>query len=385
MHSTLSLTSFLVFTFCFLRNLVVANGESLLFTINLSPGFSLSLKAGDDPCLKLSRSCPSMENTALSKCVEGHQLKVLQEILRFSTYMPHLDISEGLFMKCEESAPQLSAYHEFSSFHAEMASFLYSIPAGDRELMKEFSLKKTEQKLDVMEDINLFGKALLYHPNSSFVISQLGLSLIKYGRQDLATSLFHNAVQRGIWANVMQRPEWLFDPNLPSKPWHNTSDFPFVGPLEENFRAIRDEVLANFRKKEIEFSEEITNIPTIDNNNWKMLYLKHSDSANYSSYARYFYPNSTAVLRNCGIDFIEVKFSKILPGTHIRPHTGPSNDRLRGHLTLVHSGGASIRVGEEWKTWEEGKVLIFDSSWEHEVYHRGPDPRIVLIFDFWNK
>jgi len=377
-------TSFLVYFF-FFRSLVVGNEETILFTINMSPGFSMTLNVGDDPCSELARSCALMKRMPLSKCVEEHQLKVLQEILRFSAYMPRLDIKESLFLKCEERLPELSASHKFSPFHDEMASILFSIAAKDQEFMKQFSLKKTEQKLDVMEDINLFGKALLFHPNSSFVISQLGLSLMKYGRQDLATSLFQNAVHRGIWTNVMQRPEWTFDPYLPSKPWHDTGKFPFVAPLEENFRTVRDEVLANIIKNEIQFSEEITNIPTIDNDNWKMLYLKHSDSANYSSYARYFYPNSTAVLRNCGVDFIEVKFSKILPGTHIRPHTGPSNDRLRGHLTLVHSGGASIRVGEEWRTWEEGKVLIFDSSWEHEVYHRGPDPRIVLIFDFWNK
>ena len=29
---------------------------------------------------------------------------------------------------------------------------------------------------------------------------------------------------------------------------------------------------------------------------------------------------------------------------HIPPHTGPSNDQLRVHLSLVHTGGARIRV-----------------------------------------
>ena len=83
-------------------------------------------------------------------------------------------------------------------------------------------------------------------------------------------------------------------------------------------------------------------------------------------------------------EFITIKFSAIQPGSHIAAHTGPSNDRLRVHLPLVHTGGARIRVGTEWKSWEEGKVIILDSSWEHEVIHSGNDTRIILILDIWH-
>lgn len=34
--------------------------------------------------------------------------------------------------------------------------------------------------------------------------------------------------------------------------------------------------------------------------------------------------------------------------------------------------------------WEEGKVMIFDDSFEHEVWHRGTLPRLVLIVDVWH-
>jgi hypothetical protein len=33
-------------------------------------------------------------------------------------------------------------------------------------------------------------------------------------------------------------------PDLASRPWHNASDFPLVGYLESNYRAIRAEILA---------------------------------------------------------------------------------------------------------------------------------------------
>ena len=385
LHQYLICAMIFSYILCFFIESVCGSEKEVLYNIKLKPGYNLILESGDDPCTKLAQFCSAVDRTWATKCVRTHQHQVLREILRFSKYMPQLLIREGLFMTCEESLPKYGTHHEFSCFHAEMSALLYSIPAWDIESLREFDLIRTEQKLDVLEEIDLYRNALLYHPNSSFVISQLGLSLMKFGRQDLANSLFENAVQRGIWPHVLQRPEWVFNPHVPSKPWHDTADFPFIAKLESNYETIREELLSNFRQNSISFSIEITNIPAVDTDTWKMLYLKHSKSANYTSYASNFYPNSTAVLKDCGADFIEVKFSRILPGTHIRPHTGPTNDRLRGHLTLVHTGGAMIRVGREWRTWEVGKVMMFDSSWEHEVKHSGPDPRVVLIFDIWNK
>jgi aspartate beta-hydroxylase len=71
------------------------------------------------------------------------------------------------------------------------------------------------------------------------------------------------------------------------------------------------------------------------------------------------------------------------PGTRVRPHTGPSNERIRVHLGLeVPEGCCGIRVGTIEKSWREGELLIFDDSFEHEVWHRGEKRRLVLIVDF---
>ena len=35
-------------------------------------------------------------------------------------------------------------------------------------------------------------------------------------------------------------------------------------------------------------------------------------------------------------------------------------------------------------TWEEGKCLFFDDSYEHEVWNEGGGPRVVLLFDIFN-
>lgn len=36
------------------------------------------------------------------------------------------------------------------------------------------------------------------------------------------------------------------------------------------------------------------------------------------------------------------------------------------------------------RSWSEGKVFIFDDSFEHEVWHNGTGIRLVLIVDVWH-
>jgi hypothetical protein len=88
-----------------------------------------------------------------------------------------------------------------------------------------------------------------------------------------------------------------------------------------------------------------------------------------------------------------VEFSILDEGTHIKPHCGPSNHKWRFHLGVIvpDRGTTSIRVGDPSveaarRPWEEGRVLLFDDSYEHEVFHdgTGQGPRIVLIVDVYD-
>ena len=78
-----------------------------------------------------------------------------------------------------------------------------------------------------------------------------------------------------------------------------------------------------------------------------------------------------------------VLFSKLTPGAHIPPHRGMLNCRLIGHLPLIVPDGCWLRVGNETRRWEEGKLLIFDDSFEHEAKNDSDQTRIVLLFDIW--
>uniref|UniRef100_A0A3Q0SQL3 Aspartyl/asparaginy/proline hydroxylase domain-containing protein n=1 Tax=Amphilophus citrinellus TaxID=61819 RepID=A0A3Q0SQL3_AMPCI len=88
---------------------------------------------------------------------------------------------------------------------------------------------------------------------------------------------------------------------------------------------------------------------------------------------------------NSSNTFLCIKFSVMQPGTHVWPHTGPTNCRLRMHLGLViPKHGCKIRCTNDTREWEEGKVLIFDDSFEHEVWQEADSYRLIFIVDVWH-
>ncbi|MGF1489625.1 MAG: aspartyl/asparaginyl beta-hydroxylase domain-containing protein [Prochloraceae cyanobacterium] len=98
-------------------------------------------------------------------------------------------------------------------------------------------------------------------------------------------------------------------------------------------------------------------------------------------------PQTWAIASKCSLlEGVEggVYFSIIYPDTYVRPHCGPSNLRYRYHLTIEAAENARIRSGHEWRSWESGKCLILDDSFEHEVRHTGDRRRVVLIVDCWH-
>jgi hypothetical protein len=75
--------------------------------------------------------------------------------------------------------------------------------------------------------------------------------------------------------------------------------------------------------------------------------------------------------------------SRLIPGSIINPHRGWTSDYMRIHLGLTCDPECKITVGEETKTWEEGKIIAFKDggSYPHSVVHNGTKERIVLSID----
>ncbi|MBE1467302.1 aspartyl/asparaginyl beta-hydroxylase (cupin superfamily) [Kibdelosporangium phytohabitans] len=50
-------------------------------------------------------------------------------------------------------------------------------------------------------------------------------------------------------------------------------------------------------------------------------------------------------------------------------------------LKVPDEAPPSIRVKDEWHTWQENESVLFDDSWNHEVVNDSTGERIVLIVD----
>lgn len=77
-------------------------------------------------------------------------------------------------------------------------------------------------------------------------------------------------------------------------------------------------------------------------------------------------------------------FSILSPHYRIPMHRGPTNGLVRIHLGLIvpdQADACQIRVGDRVFGWQEGKCVVFDDHFEHEVWNNTEQTRVVLFFD----
>lgn len=164
----------------------------------------------------------------------------------------------------------------------------------------------------------------------------------------------------------------------------DTQDFPWTDLLEEHWALIRAELdavlahrdaLPNFQ----DISEDQTAITTDDN--WKTFFLYgfgHKAEKNCR-----LVPKTTEVVER--IPGMKTAFFSILaPGKHIPAHRGPYKGVMRAHLGLKvpdANEDCRIRVGDDVRHWEEGEVLLFDDTHDHEVWNDTDETRVVLFLD----
>ncbi|XP_030611971.1 aspartyl/asparaginyl beta-hydroxylase isoform X2 [Archocentrus centrarchus] len=193
--------------------------------------------------------------------------------------------------------------------------------------------------------------------------------------------------KRGHFASVWQRSLYNVD-GLKAQPWWTAKETGYtdlVKMLERNWRTIRDEALAVMDQNTGHFVPEEENLRekgvwgqyTLWQQGRKVGNACQGVLKTCSLLERF--PEATGCKRG------QIKFSVMQPGTHVWPHTGPTNCRLRMHLGLViPKHGCKIRCTNDTREWEEGKVLIFDDSFEHEVWQEADSYRLIFIVDVWH-
>lgn len=166
--------------------------------------------------------------------------------------------------------------------------------------------------------------------------------------------------------------------------FYDTDHFPWAKELEANWKVIRQEldqvmtyadILPNFQ----DISPRQQNIA--GDNRWKTYFFYAFGYQSQKNCDRC--PETAKLLRR--IPGMKVAFFSILaPGKHIPEHCGKHKGILRYHLGLkvpTPKTACRIRICDQIAYWEEGKSLIFDDTFPHEVWNDTDDYRVVLFLD----
>ena len=198
------------------------------------------------------------------------------------------------------------------------------------------------------------------------------------------------------YPDARQRPKFLYFPDMPTVPYFSRELFPWYALLEDNFDAIRAELLA-----------------VLASDDALQPFLKYHPQQNMGEYlggtakpawdAFFFYRHGQRFDDNCArcprtasvLDSLptlarvrdhapEVCFSVLTPGTHILPHRGVTNTRVVTHLPLIVPDNCALNVSGDEHAWQEGRCVTFDDTFEHEAWNRSDRTRVVMLIDTWN-
>ena len=196
-------------------------------------------------------------------------------------------------------------------------------------------------------------------------------------QSDLATDLPYKFLR------VLERPLGLFS-KVGNQTFHPAEQFPWAREIEENWLDIREELEMVLQQREqIPAFQEISTSQDklTEGTDWRVFFFYGYGYKLESNCQKC--PKTTALVER--IPGMKTAFFSILaPHKHIPPHRGPYKGVLRYHLGLIVPDveACTIRVEDDFGHWEEGKSLIFDDSFEHEVWNNTDRTRVVLFVDF---
>jgi hypothetical protein len=169
---------------------------------------------------------------------------------------------------------------------------------------------------------------------------------------------------------------------LDSRPW-----FDGESPVRRALEARAEVVIAEYDAVAHRILTHPDNASLVDRGRWTGMFLYGAKGVRNDELCA-LCPETTRLVENLPLcrNFGFAMFSGMEPHTHVEPHCGSSNLRLRHHLGIdvPEPAAGRLRVGREWRHWARGKSFAFDDSFEHEVVHEGELARVVLVMDVWH-
>lgn len=169
------------------------------------------------------------------------------------------------------------------------------------------------------------------------------------------------------------------------------SQFPDAGRFTDAWQGIRDEALAIARDlpsvpRFHEIMREQESISANDDRDWRMFILKAYGTEMPANMARC--PTLAALVSETP-DVLSASFSFLAPHKHIPAHRGPFRGVLRFQLGLsmprAQSGApaAVLRIADRQYRIADGECLLWDDTYQHEVWNNSEEVRIALLLDVW--
>jgi ornithine lipid ester-linked acyl 2-hydroxylase len=167
-------------------------------------------------------------------------------------------------------------------------------------------------------------------------------------------------------------------------PFYDVAQFPWIAELERHSAEIRAELeqVLTDRSAIPAFQDiSVDQVDLSDDDRWQTYFLfgfgfevpEHTAAC----------PRTAELVRAVS-GMRTAMFSILAPGKHIPHHRGPYKGLLRHHLGLIVPEPAEacrIRVGDEIRHWTEGASLLFDDTYDHEVWNDTDGQRVVLFLD----
>lgn len=161
-------------------------------------------------------------------------------------------------------------------------------------------------------------------------------------------------------------------------------DYPWVAAVEAEWPLIRKELdVLLQRREEIPNFQDVSvkqNVLT-EGEQWKTFFLYGYGQEAEENCKKC--PETVRILHKIP-GMKTAMFSILAPRKHIPEHRGMYKGMLRYHLGLIipgPDGACRIRVGQDIRSWQEGKSLVFDDSHMHEVWNDTDAYRVVLFVD----
>lgn len=167
-------------------------------------------------------------------------------------------------------------------------------------------------------------------------------------------------------------------------PVFDNRQFEWTRMLEENWMRIRKEleqILPHRRQLPSLQDVQKEQIVLNQDDNWKTFFLFGFGVRATLNCERC--PETVSILEK--IPGMKTAFFSLLsPHKHIPAHKGIFKGLIRCHLGLIipgNPGDCRMRIEKDNIFWEEGKAVVFDDTYEHEVWNNTEEVRVVLLLD----